>query len=232
MLEEAGARRCSLTGLVELLDDYFHERALPPGSDRNIQRLDSERAAVQVMTIHKAKGLEADVVFLYGGTHRGNNPETKLWVYHENGERRFAIGATGDAKDELGRDEADADRRLSYVAITRARARLYLPYFPREALKAKASGYYQYLNRRLEALQQLPVHDKGGRILIDRVDFAIENGVKDDLAEESHERIASWQPQAALLPRTASRASLRAPLDLPTAPHRSPPTSPIPASVR
>ncbi len=202
LLEEAGARRCSLAQLVELLDDYFHERELPPGSDRNIQRLDSERDAVQVMTIHKAKGLEADVVFLYGGTHRGSNPQTKLWVYHENGERRFVINKInkkGVAKAAIDREEADEDRRLSYVAITRARARLYLPYFPPESLKMKASGYYKHLNRRLEALAEFPIREESGRILIDRVDFKPDGGAKDLPVESSQERIASWQPRTALL---------------------------------
>jgi exodeoxyribonuclease V beta subunit len=205
LLEETGARRCSLAELVELLDDYFHERELPPGSDRNIQRLDSERAAVQVMTIHKAKGLEADVVFLYGGTHRGNNPETRVWVYHQNGERRFAIDAKGNAKDEIGREEEDEDRRLSYVAITRARARLYLPYFPRESLRAKASGYYQHLNRRLDAFAEFPVCDDAGRVLLDRVDFTLDEGAADDLAEGAQARIASWNPPAALLDASQDR---------------------------
>ena len=32
-----------------------------------MQRLEGDRDAVQIMTVHKAKGLEAEVVFLYGG---------------------------------------------------------------------------------------------------------------------------------------------------------------------
>jgi len=39
------------------------EPRLPPGNERNMQRLESDAEAVQVMTVHKAKGLEADVVF-------------------------------------------------------------------------------------------------------------------------------------------------------------------------
>jgi exodeoxyribonuclease V beta subunit len=206
LIEEAGARRCSLAELVELLDDYFHERALPAGSERNIQRLDSERASVQVMTIHKAKGLEADVVFLYGGTHKGNNPQTGVWVYHENGERQFAIGTKGDAKDAINHEEEDEDRRLSYVAITRARARLYLPYFPRNSLRMRASGYYKHLNRRLDALAPFPVRDKNGRVLIDHVDFAVDEYAEDELAEGAQERIASWNPPAALLDASQDHA--------------------------
>jgi len=60
--------------------------------------------AVQLMTVHAAKGLEFDCVFI-GGLEEGLFP-------HEN--------AMSD------RDGLEEERRLMYVAITRARKRLYL----------------------------------------------------------------------------------------------------------
>ena len=60
--------------------------------------------AVQLMTVHASKGLEFDVVFI-GGLEEGLFP-------HEN-----AMTDTGGLEEE---------RRLMYVAITRARKRLYL----------------------------------------------------------------------------------------------------------
>ena len=60
--------------------------------------------AVQMMTVHSAKGLEFDVVFITG-LEEGLFP-------HEN--------ALGEA------DGVEEERRLMYVAITRARQRLYL----------------------------------------------------------------------------------------------------------
>ncbi|HEY0201246.1 MAG TPA: 3'-5' exonuclease, partial [Burkholderiaceae bacterium] len=60
--------------------------------------------AVQLMTVHSAKGLEFDCVFI-GGLEEGLFP-------HEN--------AMSD------RDGLEEERRLMYVAITRARKRLYL----------------------------------------------------------------------------------------------------------
>jgi DNA helicase II / ATP-dependent DNA helicase PcrA len=62
--------------------------------------------AVQLMTVHSAKGLEFDAVFI-GGLEEGLFP-------HEN-----AL-ADGDGLEE--------ERRLMYVAITRARKRLYLSF--------------------------------------------------------------------------------------------------------
>ncbi|MBY0454513.1 MAG: UvrD-helicase domain-containing protein [Burkholderiaceae bacterium] len=60
--------------------------------------------AVQLMTVHASKGLEFDAVFI-GGMEEGLFP-------HEN-----ALGDRGGLEEE---------RRLMYVAITRARKRLYL----------------------------------------------------------------------------------------------------------
>ena len=62
--------------------------------------------ALQLMTVHAAKGLEFDHVFL-GGLEEGLFP-------HENSTNDFA--------------GVEEERRLMYVAITRARKRLYLSY--------------------------------------------------------------------------------------------------------
>ena len=61
--------------------------------------------AVQLMTVHSAKGLEFDVVFI-SGLEQGLFP-------HENAVLE-------------GRDGLEEERRLMYVAVTRARQRLYL----------------------------------------------------------------------------------------------------------
>ena len=60
--------------------------------------------AVQLMTVHASKGLEFDAVFI-GGMEEGLVP-------HEN--------------SSSDRDGLEEERRLMYVAITRARKRLYL----------------------------------------------------------------------------------------------------------
>src|SRR5439155_22298521 len=95
LLEEAVRRRASFADLITVLDSWIEGRALPAGVDGNVQRLESERKAVQIMTVHKAKGLEADVVFLYGGFYRyGGGEGDPIEVWHDGHERRVAIGKT------------------------------------------------------------------------------------------------------------------------------------------
>ncbi len=82
------------------LDDFLQQVALMSQSDK----LDESDEAVTLMTIHSAKGLEFDLVFLTG-MDEGIFP-------HKN------------CMEEPGGIEEE--RRLAYVAITRARKKLYI----------------------------------------------------------------------------------------------------------
>lgn len=199
LLSRANANRLSLPEIIALLEDYVAERASPEVEDGNVQRLESEREAVSVITVHMSKGLEASVVVLFGGL--GKPPDTReVVVYHEGWERRFAIGkaARQAIKEErLDREEEEENRRLLYVALTRAKARLYLPLLPPEATKQKLNGYYAALNRRLF---QIATERQQG--ILSRL-FTIEN-VPDDLglnaeADGLAERLKTWAPPSELL---------------------------------
>jgi DNA helicase-2/ATP-dependent DNA helicase PcrA len=85
-------------------------------SETSDRQVDPDAEAVKLTTVHQAKGLEYDVVFLIGLAD-GQFPG------------RRAIEA-GDVEEE---------RRLFYVAVTRARNELYLCY-PRVASKAGPGG--------------------------------------------------------------------------------------------
>ncbi len=95
---------------------------------------DAERDAVRVMTIHKAKGLEARVVILAdsaaGRSNRGPRRITARMVRLAAGEfvsvagPSFKNGAALAASLDDARHEQAEDVRLLYVALTRARDRL------------------------------------------------------------------------------------------------------------
>lgn len=72
---------------------------------RNIDHLDENDDRVRIITIHQAKGLEFDTVFI-AGLHEDELP------------RRLSIRE----------DRLEEERRLFYVALTRAQRRLYLSF--------------------------------------------------------------------------------------------------------
>ncbi len=152
LLEEVMRSRCELHELVQRLERWITDTADDPqAEERNIQRMESEDSAVQVMTIHRSKGLEAKVVFLYGGF--GRMPGDEVQVYHDGGERLVHVGhAHRDVVEAVKRESESEDQRLYYVGITRAVARVYLPYVDPDDYEV--SGAYVQVNRRLEDIVQ------------------------------------------------------------------------------
>jgi DNA helicase-2/ATP-dependent DNA helicase PcrA len=98
------------TGIEKLLE----EAALQSDQDE----LEDRQEAVSLMTVHASKGLEFDVVFVTG-LEQGLFPAIR--------------------QNDSNRDEEE-ERRLFYVAITRARERLYLC-FAHERMKYGSREY-------------------------------------------------------------------------------------------
>jgi DNA helicase-2/ATP-dependent DNA helicase PcrA len=111
------------TGTV--LAEFLAHASLEAGD----HQADAGTEAVQLMTVHAAKGLEFDVVFL-SGLEEGLFP-------HEN--------------SILESDGLEEERRLMYVAVTRARQRLYLSFTQSRMLH----GQVRY-NLRSRFLEEIP----------------------------------------------------------------------------
>jgi exodeoxyribonuclease V beta subunit len=97
-------------------------------------RLESDRNLVQIVTIHKSKGLEYPIVFcpfLWDG-YRNTRVDTPDLIEYHDREGTAVLDFRPDSKDDkliqpLRRDEAAAETlRLIYVAVTRAVHRCYL----------------------------------------------------------------------------------------------------------
>jgi exodeoxyribonuclease V beta subunit len=155
LTQQASPHGISLAEIIGRLDSFIFQRATPPGDDSNVQRVEGDRDAVQIMTIHKSKGLEADVVALYGGFFASTQPDP-VSIYHSGNERRLVIGksARDMAKLAIANEKAEENQRLLYVALTRARAKLILPFVPSDTLTLDLRGSYKQLNDRLRTLDR------------------------------------------------------------------------------
>ncbi|MDD2989900.1 MAG: 3'-5' exonuclease [Zoogloea sp.] len=115
----------SPSGVESVLAEFLAHASLEAGD----HQAEAGAEAVQLMTVHAAKGLEFDVVFL-SGLEEGLFP-------HEN-----------SAQEADGLEE---ERRLMYVAVTRARQRLYLSFTQSRMLH----GQVRY-NLRSRFLEEIP----------------------------------------------------------------------------
>jgi exodeoxyribonuclease V beta subunit len=123
--ETAHRERFSLPALR----DWLHnQRAEKSGATERNRRLDSDLAAVQIMTVWVSKGLQYPIVYLPFAFNR-NVQSRDLVLFHDEGVRCLHIGGPDtpdfDKVEALGRIEAASDDiRLTYVAMTRAQSQV------------------------------------------------------------------------------------------------------------
>lgn len=148
-MTDGAQRRANLMELLELAERF--DATLYRGVHRFVQWLRqlAERgeepgtgaatsSAVQIMTVHKSKGLEFPVVFLCDTARRFNRQDSRdtVLVHPELGLGPKVIDATrrveypGLARNavrlRLEREMLSEEMRLLYVALTRPRERLYI----------------------------------------------------------------------------------------------------------
>lgn len=126
LLQEAAHREhFTLPALRDWLRDRRDEHG---GAAERYRRLDSDAAAVQIMTVWGSKGLQFPIVYLPFAFNR-NVQDRELILFHDNGIRCLHIGGPDTADygeiELLGRSEsASDDSRLMYVALTRAQSQV------------------------------------------------------------------------------------------------------------
>ena len=134
-------RRIQNRGYATLKRIADHIDALTPGDESNaiIEALD----AVNLMTVHAAKGLEFPIVFVVNLARGASGPPdpVRIIVDGQDETPSVSIGPFVSETDEAERDrEKQETRRLLYVAVTRARDRLYLSSPLKEGILAPGRG--------------------------------------------------------------------------------------------
>lgn len=103
-----------------------------------VQKIDLEQPGVQLLTMHASKGLEFNVVFLGGGFTKRDR--SVFWTYHRNHQRVFDLLMDDNNKELHDLERSYEEERLFYVAITRARDRLYIPFFEPTSHSISSAG--------------------------------------------------------------------------------------------
>lgn len=115
-------------------------------SDQGPDELDAVRAAeeresIQILTIHKSKGLEFSVVFCPDLRQSKERSLPTTWIQNAQGERSLQVTGAHqeDAKALYREEEASESRRLLYVALTRAKSHCEV-FWPERRADASALG--------------------------------------------------------------------------------------------
>lgn len=124
---------------VSALTDWLHRRVREAAEDyaeERSRRLDSDSAAVQVVTVHAAKGLEFPVVLVpFAWDRYEGDKQAVLRLHDPDGSRLLHVGGPGSPGFDAAREshlaeERGEDLRLLYVALTRACSQVVLWWAP------------------------------------------------------------------------------------------------------
>jgi exodeoxyribonuclease V beta subunit len=116
------------TGMEKLLGWFSERIAAPDEAEEHQIRLETDDAAVKIVTVHVSKGLEYPVVFspfLWGnGSRKG-----EVLMFHDDAGRLVKDFGSSDYQRNLslaGKESLAESLRVLYVALTRAKYRCYL----------------------------------------------------------------------------------------------------------
>ncbi len=136
LAQEGAGQIQSMERLAARLRAFIDGKEAPEADEADQQRLETDEAAVQLLTIHGSKGLQRGLVFVVPKFSKLTD-KGKPYRYHELGQGgEVARVEWHDSRKNMG-DEAEAqyfkeaaaeEMRLAYVAMTRAALRTYIPW--------------------------------------------------------------------------------------------------------
>ena len=119
ILQQAAALNESEAALLR----WFEKQIQDEGRQEAQIRLESERQLVKIVTIHKSKGLEYDLVWLpfLGNAAKAPTKKKLFNLYYDSDEEKTLWDMQDQHLDDLTEEVFAEELRLLYVALTRAK---------------------------------------------------------------------------------------------------------------
>ena len=215
----AVAEQLGTSALVQWLERRMAEAAADEESEERSRRLDSDAAAVQVLTTWRSKGLEFPVVYLpYAWNRYPMTPDCPR--FHGNdGIRSLDVGGK-DHRDFAAhlaahhREQSGEDLRLLYVALTRAQCQVVTWWAP-SLQNTSASALHRLVfgardvGREPAAEVEVPGDYTAARVL---TELSERSGGAVSVGQVSTQRQTRWTPSTPA-PRALSTATFSRRLD-------------------
>jgi len=125
LLQQQSQLAAGMTPLLRWFQEQFEESA---GEDAEL-RLEDDQALVKIVTIHKSKGLQYPVVFVpFLWSCRPIDRNQPIYFHDADLAACIDLGSNDAPRHHMiaEKERLAEDLRLLYVAVTRARSRLYL----------------------------------------------------------------------------------------------------------
>ena len=142
LLQQASTLLEGEHALIRYLAEQRQSAAEGKGEARQI-RLESDADLVQVVTVHKSKGLEYPLVFLpFACAFRACTDKDLPLKWHDDaGCLQVALSAKGAVLAYADRERLGEDLRKLYVALTRAKYATWIGVAPLKQVERSALGY-------------------------------------------------------------------------------------------
>ncbi|MCM8596321.1 exodeoxyribonuclease V subunit beta [Accumulibacter sp.] len=144
LLQQASVLLEGEHALIRHLAEQRHDASAGVGGDVRQLRLESDEGLVQVVTVHKSKGLEYPLVFVpfASSCRRIDGAKDLPLRWHDDaGELQLALVADPSLVEGADRERLAEDMRKLYVALTRARYATWVGFAPIADLAHSAAGY-------------------------------------------------------------------------------------------
>ncbi|MDY6808013.1 MAG: UvrD-helicase domain-containing protein [Actinomycetota bacterium] len=167
---------CGLSGLVEWLADRIADTTRWQRHQDQTRRLDRDTQAVQIMTVHRSKGLQFPIVYVPFAWDGARNSNRATFTFHDaQADRVLDVGGTEapGRRQRWQRHESEAageELRLLYVALTRAQSQVVIWWGP--AYHTRNSAVHRLLFGRTPGSPvvpetfDVPDDDTCGRVLM------------------------------------------------------------------